>query len=312
MKYEDRIKGMLYGLIVGDALGAQVENAVRGTFYVSDMIGRGDFDYPAGTWSDVSSMSLCLVENIIDEGDASDLMDKFLSFYEEGHLTPFDKSFDVGPKLIDAFMRYKLEGVAASEAGGNSYYENGNGALMRISPLVPEFIKLEYDFDTRFSKMQEITHLTHRNPISDLGCIIYLEIIRNIYLGYNKDDSLENTRNTIIEHLSYSPYLENFDSFNYLFTAAYEFESINNIKASGYIVESLEAVIFCFYNFNNYTDCILNAINLGLDTSTTGSVTGALAGSYYGIEDVPLKWQYKLIRHTLIDRLIIKYIEKTI
>ena len=64
----------------------------------------------------------------------------------------------------------------------------------------------------------------------------------------------------------------------------------NNIKSSGYVVDTLEAAIWCFLNTDNYKDCVLKAVNLGDDTDTVGAVVGGLAGLYYGLDDIPKEW----------------------
>ena len=64
----------------------------------------------------------------------------------------------------------------------------------------------------------------------------------------------------------------------------------NKIKSSGYVVDTLEAAIWCFLNTDNYKECVLKAVNLGDDTDTVGAVAGGLAGLYYGIDGIPKGW----------------------
>ena len=53
------------------------------------------------------------------------------------------------------------------------------------------------------------------------------------------------------------------------------------IKSSGYVVDTLEAAIWCLLNTENYRDCVLKAVNLGDDTDTVAAVAGGLAGLKY-------------------------------
>lgn len=62
------------------------------------------------------------------------------------------------------------------------------------------------------------------------------------------------------------------------------------IKSTGYVVDTLEAAIWCFLNTDSYKDCVLKAVNLGDDTDTVGAVAGGLAGLYYGITEIPAEW----------------------
>ena len=61
-------------------------------------------------------------------------------------------------------------------------------------------------------------------------------------------------------------------------------------KSSGYVVDTLEAAIWCFLSTDSYKDCVLKSVNLGDDTDTVGAVAGGLAGLYYGIDDIPKEW----------------------
>ena len=79
-----------------------------------------------------------------------------------------------------------------------------------------------------------------------------------------------------------------------------------NIKSSGYVVDTLEAAIWCFLNTDNYKDCVLKAVNLGEDTDTVGAVAGGLAGLYYGIEAIPEEWIEVLPKKEWITELIEK------
>lgn len=75
------------------------------------------------------------------------------------------------------------------------------------------------------------------------------------------------------------------------------------IKSSGYVVDTLEASIWCLLNTNSYKECVLKAVNLGNDTDTVGSVVGGLAGIYYGSEDIPEEWLDVLVRRQYIEEL---------
>ena len=64
----------------------------------------------------------------------------------------------------------------------------------------------------------------------------------------------------------------------------------NEIKSSGYVVDTLEAALWCFLNTTSYKECVLKAVNLGDDTDTVGAVAGGLAGLYYEMDALPKAW----------------------
>lgn len=59
------------------------------------------------------------------------------------------------------------------------------------------------------------------------------------------------------------------------------------IRGTGYVVECLEAPLWCFHRSTNFEDAILMAANLGGDSDTTAAVCGQVAGAYYGEGGIP-------------------------
>lgn len=70
------------------------------------------------------------------------------------------------------------------------------------------------------------------------------------------------------------------------------------------MVSTLEAVLWCFLNHNNYKDTVLTAVNLGEDTDTIGAITGGLAGLVYGKENIPSPWLNALQNQRLIEKVL--------
>jgi ADP-ribosylglycohydrolase len=54
---------------------------------------------------------------------------------------------------------------------------------------------------------------------------------------------------------------------------------------------------------NSFRKAILKAVNLGLNTTVIGSLTGALCGLYYGLNEIPSEWVINLLRHDDIEKL---------
>lgn len=106
-KLRERVFDTLYGGIIGDLMGVPVEFKQRGTFHVQDVMGYGTYNQPPGTWSDDTSLTLCLVENIIENGNTKTLMNKFVQYMEQGYLTPFGEMFDIGITTAEAVSNYK-------------------------------------------------------------------------------------------------------------------------------------------------------------------------------------------------------------
>lgn len=62
------LKNSLLGFVVGDAMGVPIEFETRETlkeYPLTEMVGYGSYDEPAGTWSDDTSMTLATIDSII-------------------------------------------------------------------------------------------------------------------------------------------------------------------------------------------------------------------------------------------------------
>ena len=75
----------------------------------------------------------------------------------------------------------------------------------------------------------------------------------------------------------------------------------DEINSSGYVVNTLEAALWCLLTTDNYRDCVLKAVNLGRDADTVAAVAGGLAGALYGYEAIPLEWRETLIKRDYIE-----------
>ena len=68
-----------------------------------------------------------------------------------------------------------------------------------------------------------------------------------------------------------------------------------------------KASLWCFINGDNYKDTVLEAVNLGDDTDTVASITGGMAGIYYGIKSIPRKWVEQIAKIKEINLMLEKF-----
>lgn len=297
------IKSSIMGLVVGDALGVPVEFQSRISLSenpVTDMRGDGTYNQPAGTWSDDSSMVLATMESLIHGLSYSNIMDKFMAWLLYGGYTPYGKVFDVGESTRRSIMNYGKR-TPPLECGGRRVEDNGNGSLMRILPVVLYLLGNKADFsemDVRaFQVVHEASCLTHAHARSQVACGIYAKLISEIYYyGRIKSkiellsDAITSLRDTY-EKEEFANIRSEFHTYHRLHDAE-EFASlpVTAVKSSGYVVDTLEASIWCFLNTESYKECVLKAVNLGEDTDTSGAVAGGLAGALYGYKNIPEEW----------------------
>jgi ADP-ribosyl-[dinitrogen reductase] hydrolase len=92
----------------------------------------------------------------------------------------------------------------------------------------------------------------------------------------------------------------------------YREKACEEIRGSGYVVESLEAALWCFWRTEDYREAILMAANLGDDADTTAAVCGQIAGAYYGLEGIPGPWLEKLAKRELIEETAVALYEQRV
>ncbi len=289
----------IMGVVVGDALGVPIEFCSREELEehpVTTMIGYGTYDQPEGTWSDDSSMTLATLDSIKNGYDLKDIMDKFVDWFKDGEYTPFGEVFDVGVTTYKAIYQYEKE-LDVRTCGEISERSNGNGSLMRIMPvclyLIEEQEKRKLSENEAIQIIHEVSGLTHNHLRSKIGCGLYYFITKAIVEENEKlvdrvKKGLENGFTYYgeelldVSELAYYERLRNVEQFKNI--------SKQFIKSSGYVVDTLEAAIWCLLNTESYEQCVLKAVNLGSDTDTVGAVAGGLAGLYYGYDEIPENW----------------------
>lgn len=263
----DLMRSCIYGLAVGDALGVPYEFRERGTFECTGMVGDGTHRQYAGTWSDDTSMALCICASIKRLGiiNTADIAYRFRQWLEHGDYTCDGRVFDIGITCKRAI---------STSVPGKSYDDCGNGSLMRTASLAMLDPIEPYD-------IREVSAITHAHPVAEWSCVTLCDILRTIRnVGTPAKGDLWHRYG----HIASRP--------------------VEAVKSDGYCEHTLEAALWCFLNTHSYTDCVLAAVNLGGDTDTTAAVAGAIAGVYYRFEAIPPKWVGQLRGKAVIDQCI--------
>ena len=292
-------KDILLGTAIGDALGLPVQFLDREVVAknpVTTMIGYGQFNVPAGTWSDDSSLSLCLAESLCKGYDLSDIANNFVKWMFEGFWTPFNKAFDIGKTTYFAVVNLR-NGVSPYLAGMDRERDNGNGSLMRILPLVPYILNMEVE--ERYKIIGEVSSLTHRHPRSILACIALCEFAIQYINQQSCEKAYQTMQQILLQLLKREIFIEEDVPFKRLVGLSYnEFKAIElkDIRSTGYVIDTLEASLWCIFNTSSFKDAVLKAVNLGDDTDTVGAIAGGLAGIIYGYDTIPSEWINVLAR----------------
>ncbi len=299
----------IIGLAIGDAIGVPVEFRSRQELTKAPVISMREYGthyQPRGTWSDDTSLTLALMDSIIEKNeiDYVDIMNRFSNWLLYNDYTATGEVFDVGNSTSRAIMNYG-RGVNPLECGGISEYENGNGSLMRILPTAYYLRKhSDLEIESQMNIIYNISALTHRHPISLIGCGIYINIAMNLLEGMlSLYESVEQGIKTAFEYYERKAWNDVYAYLRLMDLSIFLELPDSEIKSSGYVVHTLESALWCLLNTNSYAECVLKAVNLGDDTDTVGAVVGGLAGIYYGLEKIPKDWLDVLARRQYIEEL---------
>lgn len=299
-----KIKAVMIGHAVGDALGVPVEfckREQRKKQPVTDMMGYGTYPVPAGAWSDDTSMSIAALDSLADGClDFDGIMDNFIKWLSQDEYTPTGKTFDVGHTCLCAIRnRMKNQDLPAVQCGQGGEYANGNGSLMRIHPFVLYAYTKCMKYDDWSDLIRSASALTHAHERSRLGCMIYTFVLFHLLADPNKSVIWTALRRAEA-HLCDEP-----EFCHYIRLFAPDFAALpeDEIKSSGYVVDTLEAAVWCLLTTDSYRDCVLKAVNLGGDTDTVAAVAGGLAGALYGYEGIPQAWRETLIKREWIEEM---------
>ena len=293
--------GGMMGLVTGDALGCPVQFLSREEVAqdpVTGMRGYGTYYQPPGTWTDDSSMTLATLISIREHGTIcqEDIMIRFSKWIREGQYTPFGRAFDIGGGTMKAVFRY-LENKDIGTCGGRTEYDNGNGSLMRILPvcLYCDLMREAGEMDEREAVrlVHQVAGLTHNHLRGQIACGLYYFMVRAVL---HEEDGLngrlqkgldagfafyeQDERN--LQELAHYQRLRDLSGFMAL--------PVSAIRSSGYVVDSLEAVLWSLCRSSSFPETLLTAVNLGEDTDTVGAIAGGLAGLYYGYDAIPAEW----------------------
>ncbi len=303
-----KVKDGVIAHAIGDAFGVPVEFVEREELLkhpITTMKGDGSHYMPKGFFSDDTSMSLALMDSYIrnKKFDYNDIMDSFVNWINKGKYTPGGKAFDVGSTCLNAIKNYAINKLPPLECGINEFSANGNGSLMRILPLAYYFYYKKTPEEEIYTLTKNISSLTHSHEISIMACFIYINYVLLILKGKDKYSAYNMLR--LVDYSMFSKKTR--EVFNRILKSDIRKLNINEIKSTGYVVDTLEASLWVILNAKNYKEAIIGAVNLGGDTDTIGAITGSMAGIIYGYESIPEKWKETLVKKDYIEDLCEKY-----
>lgn len=287
----DRLEGGLVGLVVGDAVGVPYE--FKEPFEIP-RFERIDMQPPKGffpnhssvlpgTWSDDTSQALCLFTSLRDCGglELEDLAQRLVSWMHGGYMAVDKCPFDVGFQTCQALTKYK-SGVPAEKSGLKSERNNGNGSLMRSLPLA---LLWEGDDASLVAAAHRQSLVTHAHPRSQVCCAFYCLWARYEIESHPNawDEAAATLRRLYMDQPEFLTELNE----------QVRPEEDTKDYGGGYVVTCLKSARKACEE-ESYENAIKRAISFGIDTDTTASVAGGIAGIRHGIKAIPERWWQNL------------------
>ena len=296
-----RLRGAVYGLLVGDALGVPYEfssAAELPELRFIEMVPPEGFHrahpgVPPGTWSDDGAQALHLLRVLLD-GDASietRLAEGLQAWHTSAELTPDGRVFDIGIQTQEALSRLK-RGVSPNQSGPYEEHNNGNGSLMRVLPaaLLPAV-----DDHVLIGRARRQSLPTHGHARSLLACSLSTLISARLLVGHSFISALEEAQ----EVLELTTVDAERDELRVLLDGR-----LDAPNGSGYVVDCLWSSVAAVLRTRTFEDCVRTAVSFGNDTDTTACVAGGWAGLLYGEEAIPMRWREQLLGQNLVEPLL--------
>jgi ADP-ribosylglycohydrolase len=299
MGESDRVRGGLWGLLIGDAAGVPYEfkapNALPGRAQLGPVppagFPRTYPQVPVGTWSDDGATALALLDSLLgcDALDLDDLGARLVRWLRHGDYAVGGEVFDVGIQTREALDRIAA-GVPAERAGRSDERANGNGALMRVLPLA---LWHRGDDASLVADAARQGLPTHGHPRSQAACAVYALWARRLMTAPETpyEDAFSEVRGLLAEPLRAE--LE----------AHLAPDPPATPTGSGYVVDALHSARVALEE-GSYEAVIQRAIAFGNDTDTTACIAGGLAGIRFGESGIPLAWRALMRDAPVVERLL--------
>jgi ADP-ribosyl-[dinitrogen reductase] hydrolase len=230
-----------------------------------EIVGGGWLRLKPGQVTDDTGMALALGEAILGHGGEISRLASANAFdaWMRG------KPVDIGNTVRRNLLQFRRSGVPVAPA---SAHDAGNGAAMRVLPVALATLGWSEGEVRDACRMQ--AHVTHNNPLSDAACEFIVLALQDFIRG----DSLREIYRHRIQ-----PLVEAQPAFAFRGKPRRE-------NPSGWIVETMQAVLQALVEVGGFENCLVDVVNRGGDADTTGAITGMLAGAMYGRAALPARW----------------------
>ena len=282
---KDNYLAMLWGLHVGDSLGATLEFGPpqEKELFHTDIIGGGPFSWSPGDPTDDTDMAIALLKSIAENKKfhRQSIIDNYLDWVRTNPK-------DIGGTIYSSLSAWQLDGYYTGARGERT---RSNGSLMRCSPmaLLP--------FDPYAIESQ--TKITHAEELCLEIDKVFIQLLQLCFIEKDKEKI----------HAK----LKDWTQFDYHLKIKIEHirrTQWDSVKTSGYVIDTFVSAVWALLHTDSFEDGLVKIVNRGDDSDTCGAVTGALLGAYYGVDSIPVRWLSMIREKQTIEDLVNLYLSE--
>jgi len=250
-----------------------------------------------GMYTDDTNSTLAIATSLVNISglDAEDIAKESCKFFQHTPTRGYsDQSTARFNTLIAGEENYTTAGTSISEKGSRA-----NGGAMKISPIgiafrnasdeiLHEAVRLallcththKEGIDGGWVQAKSISILLKEDP-KNFKPTVFLEHILNI----SKTEKMKLQIKNVIRHLSLGSDAETVSCS--IMNAVPEIGNFFQIRAT----QAVPCALWAFAKYHDQPEeGIIQGVNMGGDTDTIGSITGALFGALYGTHWIPTRW----------------------
>ncbi len=303
---KDKIKGLIFGQAIGDALGLGTEFLTKqaiGTLYpngydhYSQMVqDKHRKRWKIGAWTDDTEQFLCIMDSLIAHQnlDELDIARRFKHWFDTNgvgigmhtYRVLTVPEYELYPRKTSELI-WKLKGKVNAS----------NGGLMRNSIICSYQF---WDLDTVLYNCERICQLTHFSPI----CVDTCKIMAHIIHAELMEDGLswQKLQNLMQD---YDPQISDY-IYSHL-DVDVNLLNLDDAQTLGYTAKALTAGIWAYYYADDFKQGLLSIIMQGGDADTNGCIAGSILGAKFGFHNIPKIWIDDLLDKDLLENKVQAY-----
>ena len=320
----NRPVGAMLGMVVGDALGAPlefipIEKEASYSYQENRYIqSYNKFRLKSGQWTDHAAMGLCIADSLIlcSGFNGADIRRRFWKWWNEGYNNAFrwddqrgfKHSVGLGGNISQSLQSITTEPVSSIYHPLFKRDDSGNGSLMRLAPIA---IYHANDIAQAKHYAQLSSQTTHPGTTAALACDFWASLM--VQAIHTTIPSIQSFLDTHIEiylkqctHPSLSLLLNANASIDtteacwrwkdthidikrtlVLRGQQYNGYPVNSAYFGSFCLDALALALHALYSTTSAVEAICKAINFLGDADSVGSITGQLAGAFYGYHQLP-------------------------